>query len=393
VAYLVRPWIVSYVNRKTGKRVPKGTPGAKRVRRRSRKLYAAGVPGWPKGKRVPLASDKTAASQMLAELVRQAERGMAGIADRFQEHRPTPIGEHVAAWRRALESKGNTGDYVELAAGRVRDLIAGCEFTVLADIDADRVGRWLADLRQDKPPVPLAADVATVAPGELAARLGVTVAAVWQQGRRLGLGAEGRGRARRYSRAAAEQILARAGRGASVQTANYYLGAFKSFCRWLVRDRRIPENPVEHVQGGNPKMDRRHDRRELAVGELLRVLDAARVSPAVFRGLAGADRFHLYLTACGTGFRVDELAALTPESFALTSDPPTASQGSDPAASAGRCRGPRRVSRRARRPVSPFGRAGGRTMPRKCCGSTWRPLACPTSCRGRMDRCSPTSTL
>src|SRR4051794_7603376 len=105
MAYLIRPWIVGYRDRKSGKRVPKGTPGAKRVRRRAKKLYAGGVPGWPKSKRVPLATDKTVAQQMLADLVRQAERGQAGIADRFQEHRATPIVEHLAAWRRALEEK------------------------------------------------------------------------------------------------------------------------------------------------------------------------------------------------------------------------------------------------------------------------------------------------
>src|SRR5205823_3118198 len=42
----------------------------------------------------------------------------------------------------------------------------------------------------------------------------------------------------------------------------------------------------------------------------------------VFRGLTGADRYHLYLAACGTGFRVGELAALVPESFDFAGDPP-----------------------------------------------------------------------
>jgi integrase len=49
----------------------------------------------------------------------------------------------------------------------------------------------------------------------------------------------------------------------------------------------------------------------------------ARGSGRPFRGLSGADRFHLYATACGTGFRAAALASLLPESFDLDADPPT----------------------------------------------------------------------
>src|SRR5262249_33611211 len=37
----------------------------------------------------------------------------------------------------------------------------------------------------------------------------------------------------------------------------------------------------------------------------------------------GPDRFHLYATACSTGFRAAALASLTPESFEVEADPPT----------------------------------------------------------------------
>ena len=69
-------------------------------------------------------------------------------------------------------------------------------------------------------------------------------------------------------------------------------------------------------------MDRRHDRRELEVDELRRLLAVARASDRTAFGLTGADRFHLYATACGTGFRASGLASLTPESFDLDADPP-----------------------------------------------------------------------
>ena len=54
------------------------------------------------------------------------------------------------------------------------------------------------------------------------------------------------------------------------------------------------------------------------------MLDAAWTSPQSFRGLSGLDRHFLYLTACATGFRASELASMTPESFQLDVDTPTA---------------------------------------------------------------------
>ena len=64
--------------------------------------------------------------------------------------------------------------------------------------------------------------------------------------------------------------------GRSAQTCNHYLKSAKSFTRWLVRDRRVPENVLEHLSRMNVRVDRRHDRRAL-VGR--RVLSAGRGGP------------------------------------------------------------------------------------------------------------------
>ena len=50
---------------------------------------------------------------------------------------------------------------------------------------------------------------------------------------------------------------------------------------------------------------------------------AARTSERTYRGLTGPDRFYLYLTAAGTGFRANALANLTPADFDLKPDSPT----------------------------------------------------------------------
>src|SRR5262245_38284128 len=99
------------------RKVPKGTPGAKKVRTKSGKWYGR-VPGRPKP--IPLSTNKVAAQQMLAALVRKAELGKVGISDPFEEHRKRPLAEHVEDYRRYLEAKGNTAKHVRLTVCRVR---------------------------------------------------------------------------------------------------------------------------------------------------------------------------------------------------------------------------------------------------------------------------------
>jgi integrase len=89
----------------------------------------------------------------------------------------------------------------------------------------------------------------------------------------------------------------------------------------MVRKGRMAKDPMPDVERGDPALDRRHDRRDLTPGQLEAVLDAAARSARTLRGLSGADRHMLYLTACATGFRCGELGTLTPESFDLGEAP------------------------------------------------------------------------
>jgi integrase len=152
--------------------------------------------------------------------------------------------------------------------------------------------------------------------------LGIKPASFRTNVRRNRLPAEGKGKARRFPRATLEALHDRLAQGASVETSNQYLTHLKAFCRWLVKNKRTGENPVAHLEPGNAAVDRRHDRRELEADELRRVLAGARDSRRPHRGLSGVDRFHLYATACGTGFRASGLASLTPESFDLDARTP-----------------------------------------------------------------------
>ena len=184
------------------------------------------------------------------------------------------LSEHLADFRKNMAAKGNSADYVELMCGRAQRIIEGCGFTFWSDISASRVMSFLHDLRQ----------------GEEDA----------------------------------------SGQGISAQTFNFYLQAVKQFCRWMVKDRRASESPLDHLKGLNVKIDRRHDRRAHTVEQLRILLDTTRNGPDR-RGrtwqMTGPERAMLYQLAMETGFRSTELRSLTPVSFDLDADPPTVAVG------------------------------------------------------------------
>ncbi|HEX4150307.1 MAG TPA: site-specific integrase [Pirellulales bacterium] len=197
---------------------------------------------------------------MLNELVIRAERQQAGVADRFEEHRRRPLAEHVKDFKAYLAGKGNTTKHVETTAVRVRAICDGCKFTRTVDLSGSAITARLAEQR------------------------------------------------------AADELGAK--------TSNYYLSAFKSFCKWMVRDRRMGEDPTLHLAGVNTKTDVRRERRPLERGEFDRLIAATRKAEP-FRGLSGADRALLYIVAANTGLRAGELACLTAASFELAADTPT----------------------------------------------------------------------
>jgi integrase len=303
-----------------GRRVPKGTPGARRVREKSAKWYGR-APG--AARPVPLCENKAAAQMMLNELLRKAGLATVGISDSYEAHRKRPLLEHLADFEGGLLAKGGTAKQAGQVTSRVRRVLAGCGFVFMGDLSGSRVMEYLATLRESGRALPpLDPGKKSFTKAELADALGIRPAAVRGLVRRHGLAAAGNGKARKFPRETAEALRDRLSRGASVQTANFYLQAVKQFCRWMVRDRRMGESPLAHLQGGNVKTDRRHDRRELDAAELRRLLAATWENGRTFRGLSGRDRYHLYATACGTGFRASALASLTPESFDLSSELP-----------------------------------------------------------------------
>ena len=117
-------------------------------------------------------------------------------------------------------------------------------------------------------------------------------------------------------------LLERRRDGLSVKSSNDYLQAIKQFCRWMVADRRMPDNPLAYLSGLNVKTDRRHDRRALSVEEIDRLIKVTAEGKKHHK-MAGKERAMLYMLALNTGLRANEVASLTWQSFRLDSPTPT----------------------------------------------------------------------
>jgi len=277
---LYRPTIIRWV--KDDKRVPAGTPGAKKKREKSKTWRGRYLDRHGKAKTVALFDDKQLSASKLS-LIAQKEREIrAGVrkTDPFEVHRETPLlcpkcsgagyrndGEstiaceahHLGDFRRHLESKAGTERHINQTIERIRCVLAGCRFATLDELNAGSVADWLGVRRKE---------------------------------------------------------------GLSSSTSNAYLVAVKSFGNWLMKSRRTPDNPFAHLSRVNAKVDIRISRRALTAQELSRLVAAAEAGPP-FRELSGPDRAMLYTLAVFTGLRVSELASLTEKSFDLRSTPAT----------------------------------------------------------------------
>jgi len=323
MASIYRKTVIRYVltEGKKSRQVPKGTPGARRVREKSKTYRGKYRAADGSIRDVSLCDDKVGAEEMLAALAARAKREARGDIDPFEDHRQRPLAEHVEDFRAALEAKGNTAQHVSLTINRVLAAFDACGFQTLADLNASRVAGWLADQR--KP---------TNNPEFLALPL---MRDLQVAGHSLSIIAKKLNEQKSQTRSANSWKSATVRRvleaddlvemlpGMSIVSSNHYLGAVDSFGNWLVKDRRSPENPFAHLSRLNARVDVRHERRALSQKETGGLVSAAEQSTSVFRSLDGATRAMLYRLATMTGLRASELASLTPASFDLAADPPT----------------------------------------------------------------------
>jgi len=300
----------------------------KRIKRQLQKWYVEFEDASGKLVRVPGYRDKEATRELARSLERRAAQQREGIIDPFEEHRARPLSEHLEDFRRYLAARGNTPGHVATTIKRVGAVLAGCRFERMTDFSPAQLVEWLAGLRNGTVQVRSGSGVALKPDAlktaktyaEIADAFNVRESTIYywrRQGAPIVPKAENDLAAIAEWKAAADRER---NFGASIQTANYYLTATKSFARWLVADRRMPDNPFAGLKA--EKVTYRREVRTLSTEDFGKLIKATRKA-APFRGLSGKARAILYQTAGYTGLRASELASLSPSSFDFASDPCT----------------------------------------------------------------------
>jgi integrase len=239
------------------------------LRKRGRNWYYTVV--GPDGRRRELrgCSDKRATEQLAAVAEAEAARVRAGLLDpraaRVAEAGRRPIGEHLDDFIAVMTNAGRNPQHVQQTRTYVERILTLGNVVRLGDLTPTTLANALARLKAE--------------------------GASW---------AKGRARAR----------------GLSARCLASHIVAAKAFSRWAWREGRAHEYALGVVPTPNTQQDRRRVRRPLSEAELRRLLDATRTAPT-WRGVTAPDRAWLYTVAAMTGFRRDELASLTPESFRL----------------------------------------------------------------------------
>src|SRR5688572_8940369 len=99
-------------------------------------------------------TDRKATRELGEKLEREARRRRDGLADpdeeKLAEQRKAPIDEVVDLYEKSLKSRRTTGKHVSLTLSRVRRLINGCSFQILADIETDAVQTCLDKLAEEE---------------------------------------------------------------------------------------------------------------------------------------------------------------------------------------------------------------------------------------------------
>jgi integrase len=326
MANIYRPVTIRYLD-KDGRQVPKNTPGAKRKRVRSKTWRAR----FEDESTVSLGTqDRQEAQERLAELaLKQKQRE----SDPYAEHRDRPLNEHLEDYRKYLESKNSSDKHVAKSVAYISRIIADCEFTSLSDFDANAVGAYLHSRRQ---PVPQA-QISLKQASQIISDAGMpklSIAKLKRQGPPLPDREACCGAAALWNWVSLRPWLESAFAcslprqcplpdepGISICASNDYLAVLKAFANWLVRSRRLAENPFRFLAKLNPATERcrKHARRPASDADFQELIAEA-IKSKPFRSLTGRDRVMLYLLAVNTGFRASELASLTLSSFELDSD-------------------------------------------------------------------------
>jgi integrase len=248
--------ISRFVHPKTGERVAKSFPGAKRIVEKSETWYA-----WIHGKRVALdTTDEGKAWENLRAMLRAEKESAAGIRDTYTEAAGKPLSEHITAWIETVKDSGSSEARLALLESRINYLAKLANWKRLSDLTPESCLSALTKI--------------------------------------------------------SKQIYAHTELTRSAQTRNHYLSHAKQFARFLWETKRLREHIFLRLRPINVELDRRHDRRAPSSAEIAKLFAHAPLQP--FRShMTGIQRVLGYKLAMATGLRASELRSLTRESFDL----------------------------------------------------------------------------
>lgn len=248
--------ITFYTDAVTGRRVPKGTPGAVHNSRKSDMWYAK-----INGFRVPLqTADEATAWAKLREIQKASRETAAGIRDTYTDAAALPIVEHIDAWLKFVEEKGASEAQLSLLRTRIRYLAGLAGWKRLSDINAESCLSALHKLHKQK--------------------------------------------------------FTKDGLTRSAQTRNHYLSHAKQFARFLWETDRLPKHVLLRLHPVSVEDDIRHERRSPSDEEIA-IMHAAAPNQPIKRGMTGEQRMLGYRVAMATGLRANELRSLARDSFDL----------------------------------------------------------------------------
>ena len=207
-------------------------------------------------------SDKAAAQRIANKWETDAALRRTGVIDpRLEELANAsrqPIHAAFHDYRTALLAKGTGINHIDNTESKVLAIIKATNFYVIADISADKVNRFVAQLKDE---------------------------------------------------------------GRSPRTIGAYLQAIKGFTRWLTRHGKLSFDPLITLSKPSTETDRRIVRRYLSHEEW-QWLDAVTRKREMRFGMTGIERAMLYSLAIQTGLRSGEIRSLTRGKLHLTSNPP-----------------------------------------------------------------------
>jgi integrase len=164
--------------------------------------------------------DETAARQFLAGLEREAELIKAGSMTTEQaavgKHSSTGIRDHFSAFEQHLLAKGTTKIHRENTLRYLLALAKDCKFSTLADLQREKLERWLAGETETK---------------------------------------------------------------RSARSRNAYRDALVTFCNWCISTHRLTGNPFKGIHKANEKANPKRQRRAMTESELNRLLFVASRRP------------------------------------------------------------------------------------------------------------------